>query len=128
MPPTNRAQLALLAILVSAGMTLVATGGTQDYLTKAGVACEYVNKVKEGRPHVVDLLINGEVQMVVNTTVGKQSILDSHSIRTETVRWGIPYFTTMAAAKVAARAMAECEVGAPLRVESLQQYHELTRR
>ncbi len=114
--------------LVSAGMTLVATGGTQDFLTKAGVACEYVNKVKEGRPHVVDLLINGEIQMVVNTTVGKQSIVDSHSIRTETVRWGIPYFTTMAAAKVAARAMAECEVGAPPRVQSLQRYHELARR
>ena len=112
-------------LLHDAGMTLIATGGTRATLAAAGIECEHVNKVKQGRPHIVDRIINGDVQMVVNTTVGKQSVLDSHSIRHETVRAGIPYFTTIAGARVAARAMAEREVGAAPRVQTLQTYHRL---
>jgi carbamoyl-phosphate synthase large subunit len=75
----------------------------------------------------VDRIINGDVQMVMNTTVGRQSIKDSHSIRHETVRAGIPYCTTIEAAKVAARAMASRERQGPPRVVSLQEYHARTR-
>jgi carbamoyl-phosphate synthase large subunit len=110
-------------LIREAGLSIVATHGTQAYLSAAGIECEPVNKVKEGRPHIVDRIINGDVQMVVNTTIGKQSILDSASIRQETVRGGIPYFTTIAAARVAARSMAHQATGQTLAVRSLQHYH-----
>jgi carbamoyl-phosphate synthase large subunit len=111
------------ADLVAAGLRVVATGGTRERLREAGIACDLVKKVKEGRPHIVDMIINGEIQMVINTTVSKQSILDSHSIRHETVRAGVPYFTTMAAARVAARALAERR-DEPFTVRAIQSYHE----
>ncbi len=109
--------------LVEAGMNIIATGGTLATLDGAGIPCQSVNKVKEGRPHVVDRIINGDVQMVINTTVGRQSILDSHSIRHETVRSGIPYFTTLAAAKVAALAMAARATQSAFSVQAVQAYH-----
>jgi len=109
--------------LVEAGMNIIATGGTLATLDGAGIPCQSVNKVKEGRPHVVDRIINGDVQMVINTTVGRQSILDSHSIRHETVRSGIPYFTTLAAAKVAALAMAARATQSDFSVQAVQAYH-----
>ena len=123
----KEATIEVARALVQAGMKLVATGGTQAHLLEAGIACDYVKKVKEGRPHIVDGIINGDVQMVMNTTIGKQSILDSHSIRHETVRAGIPYFTTMAAARVAALAMAERDLTAPPTVTPLQEYHRMAR-
>ena len=115
-------------LLQEVGLDIIATGGTQAHLAAADIKCRHVKKVKEGRPHVVDSIINGEVQMVVNTTVGKQSILDSHSIRHETVRADIPYFTTIEAAKVAARAMAdECKRNRVPSVSSLQTFHQSAR-
>jgi len=115
-------------LLQKVGLDIIATGGTQAHLAAAGISCKHVKKVKEGRPHVVDSIINGEVQMVVNTTIGKQSILDSHSIRHETVRADIPYFTTIQAAKVAARAMAdECRKDRVPSVSSLQTFHQAVR-
>ena len=66
--------------MLSRGFSLVATRGTADYLTAHGVACERVNKVLEGRPHVVDLIKNGEISYIINTTEGKQAIVDSFSI------------------------------------------------
>ena len=106
--------------LVEVGMTIIATKGTSVALTAAGVPNNTVKKVIEGRPHIVDRIINGDVQMVVNTTIGRQSILDSHSIRHETVRARIPYFTTMAAARIAAKAMSARQRAGSLTVTSLQ--------
>ena len=121
----KEAAVEVARLLTGAGFTLVATRGTRAYMQAAGIACDYVKKVKEGRPHIVDTIINRDVQMVINTTIGKRSILDSHSIRQETVRAGIPYFTTMAAAWVAAHAMVDREIGVQPRVRPLQAYHRM---
>ncbi len=92
--------------LVDLGFTLVATRGTARAITAAGIACETVNKVKEGRPHVVDALVNGEIDLVVNTTIGAQSIRDSFSIRRTALLRRVPYFTTMSGAQAAVAACA----------------------
>jgi carbamoyl-phosphate synthase large subunit len=85
--------------LVAAGFEVVATRGTHAALAAAGVPCSHVNKVQEGRPHVVDLLKNGGVDLIVNTTEGKQAIADSFTIRRSAVQHKVPYTTTVAGAK-----------------------------
>jgi len=87
------------------GFKVVATSGTAAFITKAGVPCEPVNKVKEGRPHCVDAIKNGEIQFVCNTTDGKQSIEESKSIRAAAMHQRLTYFTTIAGAQAAAMAM-----------------------
>ncbi|UJR80365.1 carbamoyl-phosphate synthase large subunit [Sandaracinus amylolyticus] len=113
--------------LVDLGFVVIATGGTADAIERAGVACERVNKVREGRPHIVDRLRNGEVAMVVNTTAGAQAIRDSYTLRRQTLVSGVPYFTTIAAAAAAVGAI-EARREAPLSVRSLQEYHAATKR
>ena len=78
------------------GFTLVATHGTARVLEAAGVPCQGVNKVKEGRPHIIDLIKNDEIDYIVNTTEGKQAIADSQAIRRSAVQHKIPYTTTLA--------------------------------
>jgi carbamoyl-phosphate synthase large subunit len=85
--------------LVRRGYALVATGGTAKWLREHGIACELVNKVLEGRPHIVDLIKNGEIAYIVNTTEGKQAIADSFSIRREALQHRVTYSTTIAGAK-----------------------------
>jgi carbamoyl-phosphate synthase large subunit len=85
--------------LVEAGYALVATRGTAAWLNAQGVACEVVNKVAEGRPHVVDLIKNGEIAYIVNTTEGRQAIADSFSIRREALQQRVTYSTTVAGAR-----------------------------
>jgi carbamoyl-phosphate synthase large subunit len=104
------------------GFIIVATGGTADYFARAGVQAERINKVSEGRPHCVDAITSGEIAMVLNTTVGKQAVQDSFSLRRSAVNKDVPYFTTMAAARAAAQAIAALGRGA-LDVRSLQEYH-----
>ena len=72
--------------LVRRGYSLVATGGTATWLREHGLQCEHINKVAEGRPHIVDLIKNGEIVYIVNTTEGKQAIADSFSIRREALQ------------------------------------------
>ena len=88
----------LAKILEARGFDLVATHGTARHLAAAGVSCRRANKVREGRPHIVDMIKNGEIDLIVNTTEGKQAINESHSIRAEAVRKGITYYTTLGAA------------------------------
>ena len=88
----------LAKILVARGFDLVATHGTARELAAAGVSCRRANKVREGRPHIVDMIKNGEIDLIVNTTEGKQAINESHSIRAEAVRKGVTYYTTIGAA------------------------------
>jgi carbamoyl-phosphate synthase large subunit len=88
----------LANILVDRGFTLAGTHGTAKYLNEAGVSCRRVNKVREGRPHIVDMIKNGEFSLIVNTTEGKQAIEESHSIRAEAVRRNVTYYTTLGAA------------------------------
>ncbi|MGA0605313.1 carbamoyl-phosphate synthase large subunit [Phenylobacterium sp. VNQ135] len=108
-------------ILLDQGFRVLATAGTQTYLAEQGVQVELVKKVLEGRPHIVDAMKNGDVQLVFNTTEGKQSLLDSFEIRRTALMGKIPYFTTAAGALAAARAIA-ATAEAPLEVRPLQSY------
>jgi carbamoyl-phosphate synthase large subunit len=84
--------------LTEMGFDIVATHGTAEALASAGVSCRRANKVREGRPHIVDMIKNGEIDFIVNTTEGKQAIVESRSIRAEAVRRGVTYYTTLGAA------------------------------
>ena len=108
--------------LVELGFTVIATGGTQKYLADAGVPVERVNKVAEGRPHIVDKIIDGDVALIFNTTEGWQSLKDSQSIRQAALNAKVPYFTTAAASHATALAI-EALRGAKLEVKSLQDYY-----
>ncbi len=94
----KKGAIALGEILVERGFAIVATHGTAEALKKAGVNCRRVNKVREGRPHIVDMIKNGEITLIVNTTEGKQAIQESLSIRAEAVRKNVTYYTTLGAA------------------------------
>jgi carbamoyl-phosphate synthase large subunit len=85
--------------LIERGYTLVATRGTCAWLQQNGHACEQINKVVEGRPHIVDLIKNGEIVYIVNTTEGRQAISDSFSIRREALQHRVTYSTTIAGAR-----------------------------
>jgi carbamoyl-phosphate synthase large subunit len=83
--------------LIERGFEVLATEGTARALAEAGVACRRVNKVREGRPHIVDMIKNDEIDLIVNTTEGKQAIRESNSIRREAVHRRVTYYTTIAA-------------------------------
>ena len=85
-------------LLADVGFDIVATHGTAAALTRAGISCRRANKVREGRPHIVDMIKNGEIDLIVNTTEGKQAIVESLSIRAEAVRRNVTYYTTLGAA------------------------------
>jgi carbamoyl-phosphate synthase large subunit len=106
-------------LLASLGFTFAATRGTQSWLTAAGIECEVVNKVYEGRPNIVDNLKNEEIALVINTTEGAQAVEDSREIRSVALYGKIPYFTTAAGAQAAALAI-EAKVSDDLAVMSLQ--------
>ncbi|MCZ8323544.1 MAG: carbamoyl-phosphate synthase large subunit, partial [Novosphingobium sp.] len=108
--------------LVALGFSIIATGGTQRYLAEAGVPVELVNKVAEGRPHIVDRIIDGEVALIFNTTEGWQSHKDSQSIRASALSGKVPYFTTAAASVASAQAIAALRE-TNLEVRSLQDYY-----
>jgi carbamoyl-phosphate synthase large subunit len=108
-------------LLLAQGFKVLATGGTATYLADQGLAVESVRKVLEGRPHIVDAMKNGGVQLVFNTTEGKQSLADSYEIRRSALMMKIPYFTTSAGALAAAQAITAMANG-PLDVRPLQSY------
>jgi len=91
--------------LVGSGFEIVATRGTARTLEEAGVACIAVNKVTEGRPHIVDMIKNEQIHLIVNTTEGKQAIADSFTIRREALNHKVCYTTTIAGAKALVQAM-----------------------
>jgi len=106
--------------LIGHGNTLVATRGTAAYLRGQGLECEVVNKVIEGRPHIVDLIKNGEIAYIVNTTEGRQAIADSFSIRREALQARVTYSTTVAGAKALLHSLDFRDSGP---VWSLQELH-----
>jgi len=110
----------LSRVLRSKGFRVVATKGTAAAIEAAGIPCEPINKVKEGRPHCVDLIKNGEVQFIANTTEGKRSIEESRSIRAAAIQHKVCYFTTMAGAQAAAVAMDHLD---KVQVNRLQDLH-----
>ena len=99
------AAVELARALTDRGFEIVATGGTAKVLAKAGVSCRWVNKVREGRPHIVDMIKNNEFSLNVNTTEGKQAIRESHSIRVAAVQQNVTYYTTLTAARATCDAL-----------------------
>jgi carbamoyl-phosphate synthase large subunit len=107
--------------VIARGFSLVATSGTASYLADHGVVCERINKVLEGRPHIVDLIKNGEIVYIVNTTEGKQAIADSFSIRREALQHRVTYSTTVAGARALVHSLDFRSDG---EVHSLQELHK----
>jgi carbamoyl-phosphate synthase large subunit len=116
------ATLELARRLKGLGFVVEATRGTAAYLSQHGVEVDQVNKVKEGRPHLVDHIKNAEISLVVNTVGSESSQADSASIRREALQHGVPYFTTMPGARAAVMGI-EAERKKGLTIKSLQEYH-----
>jgi carbamoyl-phosphate synthase large subunit len=113
--------LEALKTLVALGFRIIATSGTKRYLDQQGVPSAKINKVLEGRPHIVDAIKNGEVQLVFNTTEGAQALADSTSLRTAALLHKVPYYTTLSGAVAAARGIKAFLEG-DLEVRALQSY------
>jgi carbamoyl-phosphate synthase large subunit len=113
--------VALARQLADIGFRIVATRGTAKALKAAGVACEPVNKVLEGQPHIGDMIKNGAIDFIINTTEGEQAIADSFAIRRSALQHKIAYTTTMAGATAAVMALAET---GEEQVRRLQTLHE----
>jgi carbamoyl-phosphate synthase large subunit len=111
----------LAAMLHQAGFSMVATAGTHAEVVAAGFPCELVNKVKQGRPHVVDQIKNDEISLIINTTDGRQAISDSFLIRREALNHKIAYATTIAAGKAICAALKESPYN---KIYNLQELHE----
>jgi len=107
--------------LAKLGYKIVATHGTAKTLEAAGVKCQSVNKVREGRPHIVDMLKNSEIDLVINTTEGAEAIADSFSIRSTSLTQKIPYTTTITGGAAISLAMESLHKN-PLTVTPLQSY------
>jgi len=108
-------------VLSDIGFTVVATSGTQRYLAGLGIRVKKVNKVLEGRPHIVDMIKNGEIALVFNTTDGAQAISDSMSLRRAALLHKVPYYTTLSGAVAAGQGIAALKSGT-LEVRPLQDY------
>lgn len=111
----------LVADLIAMGYEIIATRGTADFLKTEGHDVRVVNKVAEGRPHIVDLLKDGEISLMFNTTSGSQSIADSYEIRRSALITGTPYYTTIAGARACVKALHTMKSGC-LEVSALQSY------
>ena len=98
---------------------MLATKGTADFLVKNNIKVNEINKVKDGSPHVVDSLIDNQIHLVINTTKTQGSIRDSYSIRRTALMYNIPYYTTIAGARVAVDAIEHLKKNT-LKVNSLQ--------
>ena len=107
--------------LAEMGFRIIATRGTKRHLDAHGIQCERVNKVLEGRPHIVDAITNGEVDIVFNTTEGAKALADSFSIRRSALLYHIPYYTTLAGAAAVTEAIKALRTGS-LKVAPLQSY------
>jgi carbamoyl-phosphate synthase large subunit len=107
--------------LIALGFQVVATESTQKHFQAQGIGAERINKVLEGQPHIVDAMIDGEIQLVINTTEGAQAIADSFSLRRTALTNSIPYYTTVAGARAAVAAIEALRRG-PLEVTPLQSY------
>jgi carbamoyl-phosphate synthase large subunit len=100
---------------------VIATGGTARALQQGGVACQHVNKVKDGRTHIVDMIKNDEIVLIVNTTEGRSAIADSYAIRREALMHSVSYTTTISGGKATCQAMAHREVNEVYCLQALHQ-------
>jgi carbamoyl-phosphate synthase large subunit len=113
--------LEAVRLLAGLGFRITATSGTQRYLAEQGVTAVKINKVAEGRPHIVDAIKNGEVQLVFNTTEGATALADSRSLRRAALLHKVPYYTTLSGAVAAAQGI-RAYIGGDLEVCALQSY------
>jgi carbamoyl-phosphate synthase large subunit len=117
------AAMQLAKALQALGFKLLATRGTAEAIRSSGILVEVVLKVHEGQPHVVDYIKNGEVQLLINTTMGKHTIRDSYAIRRAALVYNIPYCTTIPGAFAATHGI-KALLDGPLAINSLQEYHQ----
>jgi carbamoyl-phosphate synthase large subunit len=103
------------------GFNIIATGGTCKYINENNIKCDRINKVLEGRPHIVDAIKNGEIHLVVNTTEGAQALADSRSLRQAALLHKAPYYTTLSGARAAAQGIEALRAG-EFEVRPLQSY------
>jgi carbamoyl-phosphate synthase large subunit len=113
--------LEAIRLLADIGFKVIASSGTQRYLAERGVAASKINKVLEGRPHIVDAITNGDVQLVFNTTEGVTALHDSRALRRAALLHKVPYYTTLSGAVAAAHGIKAYQ-GGDLEVRALQSY------
>ena len=118
----NEQALELGRGFVKLGFKIKATAGTYDFYTKNGIACELIKKQHEGRPNIVDGIVNRKISLIVNTPVGKRSVIDDSYIRKNAIKLRVPYFTTLAAALATVQGIAAVKAGT-VDVDSLQSHH-----
>ncbi len=109
--------------LYADGFRIVATGGTYDLITSAGIPADRVNKIYEGRPNIVDLLTNGEIQLMINSPAGKDAAFDDSYLRKSAIKNRVPYLTTLAAAKATAEGIHYVKAHKNSELKSLQELH-----
>ena len=105
------------------GFKLMSTGGCHKIITEAGIPCEFVYKMYQGRPNITDQIANGKIQLIINTPSGKESSHDDSYIRKSAVKYHVPYITTMAAGKASTEGIRAKKENAHIGVKSLQAYH-----
>ncbi|WP_272993718.1 carbamoyl-phosphate synthase large subunit [Porticoccus hydrocarbonoclasticus] len=119
--PDKAGIAAVARSLINSGFNLVATSGTAQVIEDAGLPVERVNKVKQGRPHIVDMIKNDQISLIVNTTEGRQAIADSSTIRSSAEQRGVYYTTTLAGGQAVCMAL---EQSGEIKVRRLQELHE----
>ena len=118
------AALKLARDLSRLGFRLLATRGTAEFFTRTGLQVDVVNKVSEGSPHIVDLIRQGEIDLIINTPYGKTAYSDGSRIRTAAVRYGVLMLTTLSAAQAAVNSIQALRAS-QLSVRSLQRHHSM---
>jgi len=113
--------VAVAASLRELGFTLIATEGTAEVIQDAGLECERVNKVSEGRPHIVDMITNGEINLIINTTEGRKAIADSATIRSKALQHKVTYTTTIAGGDAMCEALRQTALDEVNRLQDLHQ-------
>jgi carbamoyl-phosphate synthase large subunit len=121
---TKEALLPDVRLLVQSGYTLVGTEGTAAFLKEKGLSCDIVHKVSEGRPNIVDLIKNGDIQMIFNTPVGKGPKEDQNAIRQAAIRYKLPLVTTVSAIHAAMQVLTRMQKNPEISVKSIQEYHK----
>ena len=107
--------------LIGAGFTLIATDGTQKVISEAGLACQRINKMQQGQPHIVDEIKNDAISLIINTTDGKQAISDSYQIRQQALRRKVAYTTTLSGATAICEALAHSVDGEVYRLSDIHE-------
>ena len=107
--------------MIDLGFELVATHGTAKVLREAGLECDGVNKVNEGRPHIVDMIKNDEIKLIINTTEGSQAIADSATIRSNALQHKVTYTTTLTGGMALCTALKQTDISDVNRLQDLHQ-------